>query len=288
MTVRYPASWHTSQAEQEGVWYRTFLAPPTGPQRKPAVSVTLLVGRLGGSLNEYAQTYLAGNALASTRDEVRQGARGKSYLFASPDGATRHSLLLLEESGRVYGLFAQGEAPLFESHYPILEEMARSLTLEHPSAYPEQRNERLGFSIRVPPSWRSTRSLSGRGSFLLQFTSPPLAADPNNQTVHASLTLTVEPIPGDGSLETFYKKTLGKLGEAYQILSHVPWEGGYADVMRAETPLAVSRVKRFYRASQGRGYCLSFEAREDVYAGISGWWDIIAKTLKTGPEVSQP
>ena len=30
LSVRYPASWRTDQAEQEGMWYRYFLGPPTG------------------------------------------------------------------------------------------------------------------------------------------------------------------------------------------------------------------------------------------------------------------
>ena len=64
LSVQYPASWKTEQAEQDGMWYRYFLGPPTGPQRKPAVSVTLLAGPLGMKLEDYAQTYLAGNNVA--------------------------------------------------------------------------------------------------------------------------------------------------------------------------------------------------------------------------------
>src|SRR5262245_14968038 len=213
VSLRYPASWKTSQSEQDGIWYRTFLAPPAGAQPKSPVSVTLLIGRLEGTLDEFAQKmYLGGNPPASSREEERQGAKGKSYAFASPDGGTRHSLLLIDDSGRVLGLFAQGDAPNFERHAGVLEEMAGSLTLERPGSYPEERHEDQGFSIRVPPSWRSSRGFSAGGRFLLQYTSPPLGADRNNQTVHASLTLTVEAIPDGGSLDTFYKATLQKLG----------------------------------------------------------------------------
>jgi hypothetical protein len=103
LSIRYPGSWKTEQAEQDGVWYRYFLGPPAGPQRKPVVSATLLVGALGGSLEDYAQTYLAGNTLASSREESRGEARGKSYFFSSADGSTRHRLLLLEQQGKVTG-----------------------------------------------------------------------------------------------------------------------------------------------------------------------------------------
>lgn len=250
--------------------------------------MTLLAGPLSGGFEDYAQTYLAGNTVVASRDEARPGARGRSYTFQSADGQTRHSLLLLQEEGRVYGVYAQGEAGLFEHHSSVLEEMARSLTLERPASYPEVRSDKFAFSLRVPPSWRSTQSFSGGGTYLMQFKSPALGADPNRQTVHASLTVTVETIPGPGDLETFYTGTQQRLGEAFLILNHSPWQGGYVDVMGSETPVAVSRMKRFYRAAEGRGYSLSFETREDVYPRVHRWYDTIAMTLKIGPELGRP
>ena len=52
LSLRHPATWRTEQAEQDGVWYRYFLGPPAGPKNNPAVSATLLVGKLNGSLDE--------------------------------------------------------------------------------------------------------------------------------------------------------------------------------------------------------------------------------------------
>jgi len=284
LSVRYPASWRTDQAEQEGMWYRYFLGPPTGTQRKPAVSVTLFAGPLAMPLDEYAQKYLAGNPPSTSRDESRAAARGKAYRFASAGGATRHSLLLLQEGQRVYGLYSQADAPLFERYVPTIDEMERSFTLERPETYPEVRNDKLRFSIRVPPSWRSSRTFSGGGTYLTQFTSPPLAAD-RRETVHASLTLTVEPLPADATVDDFYNEAMRKLGDPFKVLSHTPWNGGYADVLWVETPMAVSRNKRFYRMAEGRGYTLAFEARDDVYPRVAKWWDMIASTLKVGSEV---
>ena len=284
LSVRYPASWRTDQAEQEGMWYRYFLGPPTGTQRKPAVSVTLFAGPLAMPLDEYAQKYLAGNPPSTSRDETRAGARGKAYRFASGGGATRHSLLLLQEGQRVYGLYSQADAPLFERYLPTIDEMERSFTLERPDTYPEVRNDKLRFSIRVPPSWRSTRTFSGGGTYLTQFTSPPLAAD-RRETVHASLTLTVEPLPGNATVDGFYNEAMRKLGDAFKVLSHTPWKDGYADVVWVETPMAVSRKKRFYRMAEGRGYTLAFEARDDAYPRVVKWCDMIASTLKVGSEV---
>jgi len=56
-------------------------------------------------------------------------------------------------------------------------------------------------------------------------------------------------------------------------------------VLWVETPMAVSRAKRFYRLVEGRGYALAFEARDDIYPRVSRWCDMIASTLKVGSEV---
>jgi hypothetical protein len=284
LTVRYPASWKTEQARQEGVWYRYFLAPPGANAQKPEVSVTLLAGPLHGALEDHAQTYLAGNGAPVLKDEERQGAKGHSYAFSSADGATRYALILLQDANRVVGLYAQGEAAAFSRHKDVLDDMAQSLTLERADAYREVRDPRFRFSIRIPPSWAESRRLGGGKTTLIQFASPPLAADKGGQTVHASLTVAAEEIGGDGKLETFYDNTRLKLGSAFDIMSHRAWHGGYADEMGAETSMAASRAKRFYLAADGRGYSLAFEAREDVFSRVSRWCDLIAETFKVGAE----
>jgi hypothetical protein len=270
------------------VWYRYFLAPPEGPQRKPPISVTLLAGPYAGDVDEYAQIYLADNTVSSSRDEERQGARGKSYVFSSADGATRHSLLLLKEESRVFGLYSQGEAPAFARSQAILDEMAKSLTLERPGDYREVKDPKFRFSVRMPPSWVESRRFGGSRTLLVQFTSPAIGADKGGETVHASLSLTVEDIGDDGSIDTYYEDVRRKLGSAFEVVGHQRWRDGYADVMAAETSMAASRVKRFYRAANGRGYSLAFEAREDVYFRVARWCDLIASTLKVGPELDRP
>ena len=288
LSVRYPASWKTEQAQQEGVWYRYFLAPPGGPQRKPPISVTLLAGPYAGDVDEYAQIYLAGNTVSSSRDEERQGARGKSYVFSSADGATRHSLLLLKEESRVFGLYCQGESPAFARSQAILDEMARCLTLERPRDYREVKDPKFRFSVRMPPSWVESRRFGGSRTLLVQFTSPAIGADKGGETVHASLSHTVEDIEDDGSVDTYYADVRRKLGSAFEVVGHQRWRDGYSDVMAAETSMAASRVKRFYRAADGRGYSLTFEAREDVYFRVARWCDLIASTLKIGAELDRP
>jgi hypothetical protein len=281
LSVRHPASWRSDQAEQAGVWYRYFLAPPAGPQNRAPVSVTLLAGATGASVEEYAQSYLAGHTLASTRTEERQGVPGRSWQFTSADGKTRYRLLLLARDGRVAGLYAQGDAVAVEKSAAILDEMWSSLMVERPDRYPVHRWKTFETSLGVPESWRQTREFSGGGTTLVQFASPPLGAE-KRQTIHAALSVTLEPVPEGGGLREYYDATRRKLGENYQVSSHQAFRGGYVDVMKTETPLAVSYIKRYYFADGGRGCSLSFEAREDVFPRAARWADYIASTLRFG------
>ena len=278
--MRYPAEWRTDEAEQDGIWYRYFLAPPTAPENKTALSVTLLAGPLTGPVEDYAESYLAGNDDATSREEERQGARGRSWRFASPDGKTRHRLLLVALGERFWGLYAQGEAAAFEGHADALDEIWTSFTLERPELYPVQRWEKFGVALGVPESWRETREFTGRGTLLVQFTSPALAVQ-QGQTIHASLTLTVEEVPEGADVEAFYQAMRTRLGDNIRILNHDEWPGhGLVDVMRTETSVAVSYIKRFFQVDGTRGISLAFESRDDVFWRIEPWADLIASTLQ--------
>ena len=283
VSLRHPASWRTDQAEQEGVWYRYFLAPPVGPQNRSPVSVTLLSGPAAGSLDEYAERYLAGHAPATTRAEERQGIAGKTWLFASTDGATRYHLLLFSLRDKVVGLYVQGDAAAFDGQAAALEEVRSSLTFERPERYPRHEWSEQKASLGIPESWRETRAFSGSGTLLAQYVSPALAADKGRGgTVHASLSVTLEKVADGGGLEPYYQTTRARLGENFQVVSHAAFKGGYVDVMRIETPVAMSYVKRYYFAEGARGCSLSFEAREDVFPRASRWADYIASTVRFG------
>ena len=282
VSVRQPASWRSDQSEQEGVWYRTFLAPPVGPQSRAPVTVTLLAGAIAVTVDEYAQTYLAGNTVASTNAEERQGVPGKSWVFASADGAQRYRLLLLALGGRVVGLFAQGDAAAVEKQAAVLDEMWSSLTIERPDRYPVTSWRAQQASLGIPESWRETRTFSGGGTLVASFASPALAVDKGSQTVHASLSVTFEAVPPGGGLAEYYEMTRRRLGDNFQVTSHAAFKGGFVDTMRTETPLAISYVKRYTFAHGGQGCSLSFEAREDIFPRVSRWADFIASTLRFG------
>jgi hypothetical protein len=283
LTLRHPPSWTARLAEQEGVRYRYFESQPSGAQRS-AVTATLVATKLETGLEEYVKRVLGAAQVQETRDETRGTARGRRVRAATPDGKTRHSLLLLQEGGGVFGLHTQGEAAAFAERQADVDGMEASLAVESASAYPERRNAEWGFALRVPESWRAGRTFSGNGTYVAQYLSPPLAIDKDGQSVHASLTITVESAPPDGSVASFRERSLKKMGDAYQLVDHQDWGDGMLDVLQFETSLAASRSKRFYRTANGRAYGLAFEAREDVFPRVSRWSDLIASTLRVGAE----
>jgi hypothetical protein len=282
LSLRHPAGWRTDQAEQDGVWYRYFLAPPEAPGGHAPVSVTLLSGATTASVEDYAQSYLAAHTVSSTHLEERQGVPGRSWIFASADGKTRCRLLLVAREGRVAGLYAQGDAAAMEKNAPTLDEIWASFTIERPELYPVRQWKGFQAALGIPASWRETRRFSGGSTLLAQYQSPPLALDKGRQTVHASLTVTLEQVPEGGDLQAYYDWTRSKLGDNFAVTNHSTFKGGYVDVMRTETPVTVSFVKRFYFAEAGRGCSLSFEAREDVFPRASRWADYIASTVRFG------
>lgn len=307
VSIRYPSNWTTEQDERDGVWYRYFQAPPSGAARAGPLTATLFVSPLSTSLDEYAQSYVAGKTVTHSAPDARTAAHGQSWSFDGPDGQ-RHFLLLLFEdtpaggpSGppaaapRVYGFHAQGATADFEQQRPLIEAMAASLTLEHPRHYRELGDESFHWSLRVPASWPETRHFSGSGNMLMQFTSPALAADRNGRTVHASLTVSVEELPAGGDLDSFYKTARERLGDAHKVVTHARWGRGYADSLRLETSVSASRQRRYYAASERYGYTLSFEARDDAFFRVARWCDLIAGTLQVdgtpagpGPEEPTP
>lgn len=282
LSLRHPAAWRTQEVRQETASYRYFLAPPLGPDQRAALSVMLIAAPLGDTpLETYAQGYRGGLEVLATRAEERQGVSGHSWSLGSK-GEARARLLLVASEGRVAGLFAQGDAVMLARHEATLDEMFASFAIERPDRYPVRSWPAFGAALGIPGSWRQTREFGGGGTLLVQFASPPLAAE-KGQTVHAALSLTLEPAPGGGTLNEYYEASRGKLGDNFVVTSHQAFKGGYVDVMRTETSLAISYIKRYYFTSAGRACSLSFEAREDVFPRAARWADYVASTLRLGP-----
>jgi len=280
-SFRYPPRWKAERARQDGVAYLYFQSPPSETAVTGAVSLTVIGQPLGEeqSLQSFAAYYLDGSD-ASPQAVERPGA-DRALEAGWGDAETRHRLLLVEEQGHVFGLHASGEATRFGELEPEVEEMLSSFSLERPALYTAEGDDRFGYELRVPPSWERSRRFTSGDQLFVQYRSPAISVDPQQQTVHAALTLSVEPAP-EGGLDAYYEAARLRLGDAQPVISHVEWRGGYVDVMRAESAMTVSRVRRFYFAAGGRGYSLSCEAREDVQQRVFRWCDLIASTLEVG------
>lgn len=295
LSLPYPAGWTTEQATEDGQWYRYFLpAKATGAAgaaggTTPGLSVTLFVGPLAGrTLGNYATTYLEGGTPESERETTRAGLPGREYRYADADGRTAHALLLLEAGDRLYGLHARGPRADLEAFEPALERMRSGLRVERTEDWPLRREAGHGFALRVPESWPEARRFAGNDRLLVVHTSPLMAVDAGGQPVHASFSVTVEKLAaGVADADAFYNDVRMKLGDSYAVVSHAPWQDGFVDVMKSETTLSGVRVKRYYRVRDGRGYVLSYEAREDVFHRFARWFDRIAGSFELGPAAAR-
>lgn len=292
LSLRHPWHWTSNQDEKDGVWYRYFQSPPDAASQR-SVTVTLLVSRQTGALEDYARSYLAGAAAPQVAIEARPGLAGRGWRYASGDGALAHRLVLLTDSpggpgGRVVGLHAEGPPGLLQSNAAFVDEMFASLTAERAELYREYRDAKQGFALRLPPSWVEARHFGGSDQALVQFTTPALAADRTRQTVHGSLTVTSERVPAATTQRAYYDNGRLTLGEALQVVVHGPWKSGFVDSVRAETSMASARQKRYVLVAGGRGYSLVFEAREDAFHRMARWCDLIAATFQADGEPAQP
>lgn len=252
--------------------------------------MTLLGQPLGEeqTLESFAAFYVEGRQQESSEAIERSGASGRLWRLTSTDGATRSALLVLQEQRHVFGLHIGGEAARFAELEPVVETMLQSFTLERPGNYPVVSDSDFRYSLRIPPTWRERSHFTRGDKAFAQYVSPPVAIDPGQQTVHASLVLSVESVPDPGTLDAYYEMLKARVGDTAMVLAHDEWPGGYVDVLRTETAMTVSRIRRYYRVADGRGYSLSCESREDVQQRVFRWCDMIASTLRIGAETEEP
>jgi hypothetical protein len=273
VSLRYPATWRTTSADaaSSGAIYRVFRPR----ESRLHLTASLLAAPLAdGTLDAYASVFLAGKEVAFRR-AGRDGAIEAVY----SDASGRYHLVLVTAGKEAGGLLIQADEATWKEKAGVIEDVAQSFQLERPAAYPERREERFAFSLRVPPSWRETQGFAKGDTLLRVYLSPAVGVDDHRELLYASLTLTVEPL-GDGGFEGYYKRKRDALGEAFPVVRHEPWRDGYTDTIVTETAVVTSRIKRFYRASGSRGYCLAFEASDDVYRRAAPWFDLIAGTLE--------
>jgi hypothetical protein len=273
VSLRYPGTWRTTPADAatSGAIYRVF-RPREG---RLHLTASLLSAPLpDGAMDAYASAFLAGKDVA-----YRRPARGGGIEAAYSDASGRYRLVLVPVGKEVAGLLIQADEEAWKATGRTIEDVAASFQLEQPSAYGDRHEERFGYALRLPPSWHETQGFAKGDTLLRVFLSPAVGVDDHRQLLYASLTLTVEPLAGAG-FEGYYKRKRDALGEAFPVVRHEPWKDGYADTIVTETAVVTSRIKRFYRASPTRGYCLAFEASDDVYRRVAPWFDLIAGTLE--------
>ena len=265
----------------------TSSAPPAGHERKPAVSVLLLAGPAGGwTLDEYAQTL---PRRADRRRHARRGAAGRPRqgLRGSRSAGRRDAPLAAPARRRATGSTGctrQGEAAaLRASSEPALDEMEQSFTLERRALYTEERERRVRASPCACRRPGGRRARSRRRHLPQAVHEPALGMDKGGQTVHASLTLTVEHVPAGGDRRRLLPGDAGEARRDLPAPEPHPVEGRLRRRRCARRRRWRSRAASASIAcAEGRGYTLAFEARDDVYPRVSRWCDMIAATLEGG------
>ena len=147
-----------------------------------------------------------------------------------------------------------------EKNAAVLDEMWASLTVERPDRYPVRGWKAFDASLGVPESWRQTREFSGGGTTLVQFASPPLGDgqapdDPRRAVGHARARS-----PAAAACASTTTRPASSSATTTWSASHQAFRGGFVDIMKTETPLAVSYIKRYYFA----------EARPRLLAELRG------------------
>ena len=282
LTVRYPAGWRTEQAEQDGVWYRYFLAPLERPREEARGLGDPARRPAGRPVEQYAQTYLAGNKLGVVPRGGAAGGQGPLvhlHLCRRRPCATRCSC-----SRRGQGLrpLRPGRGRRLRAPRAVpSREMEKSLTLERPAHLSRVRDPAFGFSLRVPPSWKETRRSRARAPCSCSSRarpSPPTGRPDRPRLAH----------PDRGAprrrrgLEAFYERPRAEAGRAFQssptALGDERLRGRHA---HRDAGGRLSRQALLPRGGR-RGYSLTFEARDDVYPRVFRWYDLIASTLPIG------
>jgi hypothetical protein len=122
----------------------------------------------------------------------------------------------------------------------------------------------------------------------MQFKSLPLAVEKGTATIHGFVTVSKEPVPSPGQLETFNKVVKERASDTVALLEHRSWPAapslgrpeGYVDYLRSGTTLTSTRIRRFITVKNGVGLMFFCEARADAFDRLDPWCRRMAETVR--------
>ena len=219
------------------------------------MSATLLVGRPGRHLDEYAQTYLAGNTGSLARTRSARGPRARPTASPPRTGPCATSCCSRGEGPRLSASTPRREAASFDAlRRRCSRRCSTSLTLERPAFYARDAQRRLRLLAAPARLLAGDPPLHRRG----HARSSSSRARPWPRTRAGRPSTPRSPSrssrsPGTAASRPTTRRAGATLGESFSPRATRPGADGYLDVLRTETPLAMSQLKRFYKvASRAR------------------------------------
>ncbi len=282
LSFTHPPRWSVGFAEQQGLRYRYLTAPKLEGDAE-ALSTTMIAPTVAESAGALAEAYLSG----ASEIVAPPGPSGVSgWTFRDASRVASRLQIAAAGPGRFFGAWVRGSDAAMKRYASRVDVLLGSLRVEDPTQWPEERFG--GLIARVPSTWTRGSRLSSPTQATMQFKSLPLFVEKGASTIHGFVTVSKEPVPPPGDLETFNKLVKSRASDTVALLEHHPWlalEGvdrapGYVDYMRSGTTLTSTRIRRWIAVRNGVGLTLSCEARADAFERLDPWCRRLAYTVR--------
>lgn len=272
-----PQGWQPeTPVEQAGFHMQTFAGASVDVPERVGIRVQIMGGPAPDApLEQTATRYRKELKIASEGDYSLYGYEGKTWTFVSEDGEESSRLMLVDVDGTLYGIYVRGEARTVEAQADALDRLFRAFEIEKARFF-EVYDAGGGVRIRHPRSWERTQTVSQASqSIFVGFRSPPLAVERDGTTVHATLEVTINRVPPETTVESFYAERAEQLGDNYRLLRHETLEdvSAISTLYHIETQLAEYLERTVYSVRDSKSYIYKFNARNQVYRAIEPWID---------------
>jgi len=273
-----PQGWQPeTPVEQAGFHMQTFAGASADVPERVGIRVQVMGGPAPDApLEQMATRYRKELKVAAEGKYSLYGFEGKTWSFVSEDGEESSRLMLIEVDGTLYGIYVRGEARTLEAYEDALNHLFRDFEIEKAQYFEVYEGPGGDVKIRHPHSWERTQTVAKAGeSLFLAFLSPPLAVERDGTTIHATLEVTVNQVPPETTVESFYAERAEQLGDNYRLLAHESLEdvSAISTLYHIETQLAEYLERTVYVVRDGKSYIFKFNARNQVYRAIEQWID---------------
>ncbi len=282
VSLPLPQGWTSASNQQGGYSMTTFSGPSVDVPERDGIQVQVMAGPAptGQTLREVADRFYIGEQRVLSEEPFQFGEReGFIWTFEWERRPQSGRLLLVEDEGRLYGVYATGEARSVQAYGPTLDRMYDGFAIEKAEWFDVYEDPVFDLRVRYPRSWSRSHFLRQTGeSLFVGFRSGPLAVAQDGATVHATLEVTVREAEPGTTLEGFYSVAAESLGENVRMLRHdILGDGrGIAVLYSLETQHEDYLEWVVYNVVGGRTYLYRFHCQNRLYRAIQPWLEEMA------------